>query len=740
MRRIGTAGEFILIEEDGWQGTMDAAGKICISPEMHYCAIHAFSNGVAVAYKDRKWGLIDEKGNPISKFIYDFVEPWGEGYYRCELKSKRNLLRADGTEVLSQGFRHLGHPHNGVFVVVQTISKTKTTPTRFLHGLCHVNGDILFMPIFDKIDWHDEIKHDYYIAWLGEKIYALTPDGAAYDFQKEHEPTKDGEKENFHWTSPMGTVCEGCIFSDGIKGNGECCGCLKKEDFRNAVTAGRCEHRKKSEEQQSYFEWKVERKRKEEEIHQAKVSDAHAVKLLTEFVRDRLHGNIDLLKEFDFSTLRDDPLYGKCGGFAFSVPRTETMRAIMCLAFKDAWPEMNYETIEKYLYSIDKVNTTTMLFGVPLGSTFKGIEKFRPSASMLDRVWAFHKTCDKVGNYWVWPCKGNNLYVLRESLNRKQRYIDTFLRVIYNALVNGKGTKDVLAWSSKNKAAFKPYMSQEGFAHLSDELLLEHYMSESGTPLNLFAGVWSDQLDLTQDVYFEAVESYMKFCSQVIDYRTDMIISRLKVALGLEKPQKAESNVLFVEMPSSFRKLESLPDDPEGSSVYGCDTEFATCFVMVSPIKQEELLPTDRHQLIMGVDQYLSPKQGLVEADTGMTRYEKEFSYTIVKQQQDPSGIMYLFTCHLTKDGQSICVKGQFDERGTTGFRDMLILEHVRREQQVKSETFDGWFYHPYAETYHYEPKGMKMNLSEQRKYDLSFPEHPISILHKLIDYLMDKN
>ena len=91
---------------------------------------------------------------------------------------------------------------------------------------------------------------------------------------------------------------------------------------------------------------------------------------------------------------------------------------------------------------------------------------------------------------------------------------------------------------------------------------------------------------------------------------------------------------------------------------------------------------------------------------------------------------------HLVKNGLALCIKGQFKERGTTGVRDATVYEYARRENLV-TETGKGWFKDPYDENY---TKGLVMNLSEDRKYDYSFPKHPLSELRKLIAYIIENN
>ncbi|MEG2282510.1 MAG: WG repeat-containing protein, partial [Rikenellaceae bacterium] len=190
MKIVGTVGEYTLIEEGRWAGTMDKDGNIHISPDMQYRSINDFVNGIAVAYQNEKWGLIDTEGNHISAFKYNYIQPNGEGYYRAEIGAKKNLLRSDGTEVLSVWVNDVYKVENGFFQIGITQRKTKTTPTRYLYGLANVNGDIIFPVIFDKIRWVDEDKEKLFYAELNGKPYLLTTTGSIYDPAQSHLPPK----------------------------------------------------------------------------------------------------------------------------------------------------------------------------------------------------------------------------------------------------------------------------------------------------------------------------------------------------------------------------------------------------------------------------------------------------------------------------------------------------------------------------------------------------------------------
>lgn len=706
---------------------------------MKYNQVSEFVDGVAVATHRNEtgnltWGLIDKDNNPVSEFKYNYVERWGEGYYKCEIGARKNILRNDGSEVLKVWFNDVFKVKKGLFIFSNTIRKTKEHPTLYMHGLASVNGDILVPPIFNRLMWHDEVVLDFFYAEIDKKPYLITKSGSIIDPAGDHLPKPSEGEDNFEWNGPQKTVCDGCIFTDGINGKGEGCRKLQKEEFRNNVIKGSCDHFKRNEQDLSRQEEREQYKEKQKKDEESKIADEYAVNLLKDFIRDKLDGDILRLTSFDFHDLRDDKKYGNCGGYAFCPEKTSIMKAIMALAFKEVWPGISYNGLEHYDYEADMVNTYLMILGFPLGDNFKGLRNFRPDAALLDRCWAFYRLCHTIGNYAVWP---GGLYLCREKLRRSQRYIDTYLQALQHAFLNPtKGNSDLVKAIHGKQMIYSIYEGKEGFAKMCRKLLLGDYIDYMGNPIQMFYGVWSDQKDLTRENYFKAIEQYFDFCEEEIVKRSKLIAERLMAALEMNSTV-AENEVLTIQLPEKYEALAALPDDPEGAQSYGKDTSGAVCFVQTYPIKEEKVMPmNDNLSIIAGIHESLGERQGLIEVINGMTRYNKRYVYSIVKSGRIPSGMNYILTMHLVKSGLALCVKGLFEERGTTGVRDATVYEYARRENLV-TEVGKGWFKDPYDETF---TNGLVMNLAEDRKYDHSFPKHPLSEMRKLIEYIIENN
>lgn len=709
---------------------------------MEYNYMSEFVDGVGIAtHRDKetgnlRWGLIDKNGNPVSEFKYNYIEAWGEGYYKCEIGSRKNILRKDGTEVLKEWFNDVFKVRKGLFVFGNTIRKTKDHPTQYLRGLASVNGDILFPLIFKNLGWHNEVLLDFLVGEIEGTLYVVTSSGSIIDPTGDYLPRLSEDKDNFNWTGPKDTVCDGCIFTDAINSKGEGCRKLEKQEFRKRVLKGGCEHYKSDEQEQSHQEKRDEYKEKERLDRESKESDVYAIKLVKDFIKDKLDGDVMKLTSFDFNDLRSDEKYGNCGGYAFSPDKTTIMKAILTLTFREAWPEISYDGFDHYDYQTEQVNTYLMILGFPLGDNFKGLRNFRPSADMLDRAWVFYHLCHTIGNYMVWP---GGITLCRDKLRRDQRYIDVYLQTIHNAMMGGKKcNSDLLSAINRKKKVFAPYRTEEGFAEMCRKMYLGDYLDYMGKPMPMFYGVWSDQKDLTREYYFKAIEQYFDFCEEEIVKRSKRIAKRLMEALDMVSSVAEPEEVMTIQLPKEYGPLQALPDDPEGALSFCKDTADATCFVQSYPISIKATMPLDDTKpIIDGIHESLGERQGLIEVANGTTRYNKKYVYSIVKSARTSAGMNYILTMHLVKGENALCVKGQFEERGTPGIRDATVYEYARRENIVKEIGGEGWMKDPYDEEY---DRGLRMNLSEDRQYDHSFPRHPLSEMRKLVAYIIDIN
>lgn len=184
-------------------------------------------------------------------------------------------------------------------------------------------------------------------------------------------------------------------------------------------------------------------------------------------------------------------------------------------------------------------------------------------------------------------------------------------------------------------------------------------------------------------------------------------------------------------LPDSYFPMRPMPDDPPHSLPLGMETTGTTCFLMVMPIPSEQAMPYDGPKdVIDGIHDALAEDQGLVEVGEGMAASGARLIYSVVKTAVELSGTQYALTLNLEGRRNDICVQGFFDEAGTTGARDAAVFA-------MTGATLDNWSRDPY------DPgvtEGYLMNASESPDYDDAFPDHPLSLLRRLVAEVIGNN
>lgn len=193
-------------------------------------------------------------------------------------------------------------------------------------------------------------------------------------------------------------------------------------------------------------------------------------------------------------------------------------------------------------------------------------------------------------------------------------------------------------------------------------------------------------------------------------------------------------------MDDLYQKVESLPDDPPASVPFMAQTEMAVCFVMLRPIPANQTMPFENPQTVIdGIHRCLSDQQGLIKVDAGQTNKGNRFIYSIVKTVNPQGGVQYGLTFHISNGINAVAVQGFFEETGTTGQRENLILQSLMNEGKLKMgpDGPEGWFEDPYDSDFKH---GIPMNLSEKESIDEFFPSHPISECRRFIKSILEQN
>ncbi len=360
-------------------------------------------------------------------------------------------------------------------------------------------------------------------AALSIMVHKLADDADIKDFIE--------VEDNFPYTGVEGTICEGCIYAGGIHGKGEGCGRLFAKSFRNRYLKGRCEYRKTDLFEPSDFEEMDQYRKKKAKEKEEKSSDVYALSIVKDFIKERLDGDIDKLRDLDLETLKGDEKYGQDFG-----PKSELAKSIMALVFGNVWPNLSVDSINHYEYSSSQMIHYQNLFGSNiLDQYFKGMEKFNPSKEQFERALRVAHLINSIGNFWVLPNKLNDKETMAGYKdNPKFRgYMDRYLQAMYGVFTDEKKPDMHLKGIFyKNRKVMTEYQGAEGWTHFVDNMMLKDFVDESGKPKEIFDYIWSYMKDLDRENYFKAVDKFCTFCEENIPKRADQMIIILKTIMN----------------------------------------------------------------------------------------------------------------------------------------------------------------------------------------------------------------
>ena len=274
--------------------------------------------------------------------------------------------------------------------------------------------------------------------------------------------------------------------------------------------------------------------------------DSNAIKLLRDFVKEKLGGDIHKLRTYDLKKLADDRKYGDN-----IITRAPIVKAVMSLAFGDVWSELSVDAINKGKFECDTINKYQNLFGINMSDQyFKGMQKFNPSSSQQQRALKVAHLTDSIGNLWVLPCSPS---IASRILDNSYRYyMDKFLLAIYNVLTEKKRVDKTLQTIIAKNKQMDVYKGEVGFDNFIQHMMLEDFMDYYKKPTEIFPFVWSSMKDLTSEKYFDAIDQFCTFCEKFIPKRADMIIEKLNKALAAKPNNQMQDRPSVVtELPKS---------------------------------------------------------------------------------------------------------------------------------------------------------------------------------------------
>ena len=128
-------------------------------------------------------------------------------------------------------------------------------------------------------------------------------------------------------------------------------------------------------------------------------------------------------------------------------------------------------------------------------------------------------------------------------------------------------------------------------------------------------------------------------------------------------------------------------------------------------------------------DLIISVNGGIIEVDL-LKRQQFDIVRTIFKIPQPVRGMLYVGSLTIPFRTCSFVLKVQAVEGGGTGMREALIVDRF-----LKDGTFDEptWAADPYENGI---KEGNLMNKAEDQKYDVDFPDHPLTQVRNLLSQL----
>ena len=192
-----------------------------------------------------------------------------------------------------------------------------------------------------------------------------------------------------------------------------------------------------------------------------------------------------------------------------------------------------------------------------------------------------------------------------------------------------------------------------------------------------------------------------------------------------------------VKMPTDYQLVKNMPEDPNCCLNYVKQTSNSTNFVQLFPIARQSAMGfCDEPALIDNIHKSLSENQALIEVGSGKKGGNYHYIYSIIKNKKEPSGVQYFMLLDVLYGEAVLRVKAFFDEHGMTGGRDTTVFEIMLREGIVsfKGGEVCGWTRDPYDLDY---SRKYLMNLSEEKRFDQFFPEHPLSQCRALLQHIV---
>lgn len=211
----------------------------------------------------------------------------------------------------------------------------------------------------------------------------------------------------------------------------------------------------------------------------------------------------------------------------------------------------------------------------------------------------------------------------------------------------------------------------------------------------------------------------------------------LKLIVPKEKLLPEIDIKALFQLPAEYKVLSKTPAAPMYCVNYGMKTTCCNSIIQAFPVIPNcNMKYYDVPIIINGINQSLDDNSALIEVNAGKTISNRQYSYSIIKIKNNPSGVIYYLIMFIAYGNVAINIKGDFIEAGMTGIRDTTIWELARRKGLVSITDNSGWCFDPYDKN---SKRSYLMNLSEKEEYDEMFPDHPLSQCRKFVKLIIQR-
>ena len=252
--------------------------------------------------------------------------------------------------------------------------------------------------------------------------------------------------------------------------------------------------------------------------------------LVKDFIKEHLNGDINQLAKYDLRQLEGKERYADEAGHAHDVCRTELVRAIAALVFKDIAPkDVLFDKKSGGLKLMPAPLLKEDLWGIQVGSRFAILSQFRlaDEAEISRRIVPCAKLCNTIGNLYIHPA---SLDEYRHSHAHGRFLIDYTFADLHKALTGGKPSPQMKKAVGGAREFFDLYRGYDGWKKLMEQWLTMDLVDYYYNPEPFFEEVTLTTY-MPHKVYYRAVEHCIAICHEIIPHRAKQMVQRLKSVL-----------------------------------------------------------------------------------------------------------------------------------------------------------------------------------------------------------------